>query len=79
MDKPYPAPILKLFCSSLIWPNYKTRTVAAETLKNLCVVEGAKLRTALAECFLEAINDNSLDEVCFVYLIATVSPMFLGI
>uniref|UniRef100_A0A914YDF9 Uncharacterized protein n=1 Tax=Panagrolaimus superbus TaxID=310955 RepID=A0A914YDF9_9BILA len=59
----YPSPVLKLFCSSLIWPNYQVRTVAAEVLRKLCVVEGLKFRSALAECLLEATNDGLLDEV----------------
>lgn len=59
----YPAPVLKLFCSSLMWPNYHVRTVAVEALKKLCIVEGSKLRSALAECLLEGANNGSFDEV----------------
>ena len=63
---PYPGPILKLACITLIFPSYIVRKFAQETIEKLCIVEGCKLRTALIETLLKAVNvenDSVFDEV----------------
>ena len=53
---PYPAPILKLACVTLVFPNYIVRKFAQEAIQKLCIVEGCKLRTALIETLLKSLN-----------------------
>ncbi|KAE9549814.1 hypothetical protein FO519_006979 [Halicephalobus sp. NKZ332] len=63
---PYPNPILKLACVTLVFPNYIVRKFAQEAIEKLCIVEGSKLRTALIETMLKSLNtenDSVFDEV----------------
>uniref|UniRef100_A0A7E4ZU80 TOG domain-containing protein n=1 Tax=Panagrellus redivivus TaxID=6233 RepID=A0A7E4ZU80_PANRE len=59
----YPAPIVKLLCASLVWPNYIVRQTAVDVVKKLTIVEGAKLRKTLVESLLEAARTDAFDEV----------------